>query len=95
VQVILRQSTEFSEQLSDYQQAEALERLAAQALDILRELYNSRSLLRRRVTTVNGAATSAPSAKKAWAKRKWNSRKGERYGPSKRYRGDGEELPRG
>ena len=61
--------------------------------DILRELYNSRNLLRRRVMTVNGAATSPPSAKKAWAKRKLNSRNGERYGPSKRHGGDGE-LPR-
>lgn len=32
--------------------------------DILMELYNSRSLLRRRVKTINGAAGSPPSAKK-------------------------------
>jgi hypothetical protein len=49
--------------------------------DILRDLYNSRSVLRRRVTTVNGAAASSPSAKKARAKRKLNSQNGERYGP--------------
>jgi|SRR4029077_5143261 hypothetical protein len=59
--------------------------------DILRELYNSRSLLRRRVKTVNGAAASPPAAKKAWANRKLNSRNGER--PSKRHGGDGGELP--
>ena len=61
--------------------------------DILRELYNSRSLLRRRVMTVNGAAAWPPAAKKAWANRKLklNSRNGER--PSKRYGEDGGELP--
>jgi hypothetical protein len=49
--------------------------------DILRDLYNSRSVLRRRVTTVNGAAASSPSAKKARAKRKLNAQNGEPYGP--------------
>src|SRR6476659_4818937 len=49
--------------------------------DILRDLYNARSVLRRRVMTVNGAAASPPSAKKARAS-KLNSRNGERYGPS-------------
>jgi hypothetical protein len=62
--------------------------------DILRELYNSRSLLRRRVMTVNGAATSPPSTKKARAKRKLNSQNGERHGPSKRHGGGGGELAR-
>ena len=62
--------------------------------DILRALYYSRSLLRRRVMTVNGAAASASSAKKARANRKMNLRKVERYGPSRRHRGDGEELSR-
>jgi ribosomal protein L19E len=52
--------------------------------DILRELYNSRSLLRRRVMTVNGAAASAPSANRVRA-RKMNFRKGERYGPCRRH----------
>jgi hypothetical protein len=39
--------------------------------DILRELYNSRSLLRRRVMTLNAVAPSPPSAKKARANRKF------------------------
>jgi hypothetical protein len=60
--------------------------------DILRDLYNARSILRRRVMTVNGAAASPPSAKKARANRKLNSRNGERYGPSNRHGGDGGEL---
>jgi hypothetical protein len=63
--------------------------------DILRELYNSRSFLRRRVMTVNGAAASPPSAKKkAMANRKLSFRNGESHGPSKRHREDGEELTR-
>ena len=57
--------------------------------DILRALYYSRSLLRRRVMTVNGAAASASSAWEARANRKMNLRKVERYGPSRRHRGDG------
>ena len=44
--------------------------------DILRELYNSRSLLRRRVMTANGAAASPPPAKKARANRRLNVRNG-------------------
>jgi hypothetical protein len=62
--------------------------------DILRELYNSRSLLRRRVVAVNGATPSPPSAKKARVNRKLNFRKGERYAPSRQHQGDREELPR-
>lgn len=62
--------------------------------DILRELYTSRSLLRRKVMTVNGAAASSPSAEKARAKRKLNSQNCERYGPSKRHGGGGGELAR-
>ena len=71
---------------------------AEQTLEVMRDILRardySRSLLRRRVMTVNGAAASASPAKKARANRKMNLRKVERYGPSRRHRGDGEELPR-
>jgi hypothetical protein len=63
--------------------------------DILRELYNSRSLLRRRVVTLNAAAPSPPPAEKARANRKLNLRNGERYDPTKRHRGDGGNCPNG